>query len=432
MSSTSSSIAYTATSAKKVITLTSILMCTLGAVFYFYEYYLRVAPSVMNPSLKSAFNISEAGFGTLAAFYYWAYVPLQMPVGLMMDRWGPRRILTLACLLCVVGTYFFASTNILSVAQMGRFLIGFGSAFAYVGVLKIASIWLPRKYFALTAGLCCGLGMLGAMSGEIVMARMVDWTGWRNTLMVAGHAGLLLTLILWLVVRDENKEQTYPRKRYKKIELKAELLEVIKNPTLWANGAIGCLAFLPLTIFAELWAVKFMMAYGWTKHQATFGSSLVFLGFGIGGPLWGICSDQLRSRRIPLMFGSLCASVFAFMIVFALPTSLTMWYCLLFGMGLFASAQVLVFAVGNDICRPELSATTASFTNMIVMLGGLLLAPLVGVILDWLTPHHAQKVMHNPTFIDFQYALLLLPVGLLLAGLLSVILKESFHIKRDD
>src|SRR5690606_38072845 len=139
-------------------------------------------------------------------------------------------------------------------AKAGRFLVGFGSAFAYVGVLKIAAIWLPRKYFALTAGLCCALGMLGAMSGEIVMARMVDWIGWRDTLVYAAHAGLLLTLVIWLVIRDRNRQQEYPKKRYKKVELTTEFFEVVKNPLLWNNGLIGCLAFLPLTIFAELWA----------------------------------------------------------------------------------------------------------------------------------------------------------------------------------
>src|SRR5690606_40910706 len=105
MKTVSSSIVHENIDFKKVISLTSVVMCTLGAFFYFYEYYLRVAPSVMNPALKSTFHISEAGFGTLAAYYYWAYVPLQMPVGLMMDGWGPRRILTLACFLCVLGTY---------------------------------------------------------------------------------------------------------------------------------------------------------------------------------------------------------------------------------------------------------------------------------------------------------------------------------------
>ncbi len=120
-------------------------MCVLAAVFYCYEYYLRVAPSVMGDELKLTFNLSEAAFGHLAACYYYAYTPMQIPVGMLLDRFGVRKILTIACLLCALGTYFFAATEIFSVAQISRFMIGFGSAFAYVGVLKISDVWLLKQ-----------------------------------------------------------------------------------------------------------------------------------------------------------------------------------------------------------------------------------------------------------------------------------------------
>jgi len=97
------------------------LMCVLGAVFYCYEYYLRVAPSVIQPELMATFDISQAGLGTLIAYYYLAYVPLQIPVGLMMDFWGPRRVLTFACLLCAIGTFIFAGTDTIWIAKLGLY-----------------------------------------------------------------------------------------------------------------------------------------------------------------------------------------------------------------------------------------------------------------------------------------------------------------------
>ena len=124
------------------------IVCGLGALFYTYEYLLRISPSVMSSELMAAYGITAGAFGNLMAIYYYAYTPMQLPVGMLMDRYGPRRILTAACAACAVGSYLFASSGHLSVAGVGRFLVGFGSAFAFVGVLKLATIWLPKERFA--------------------------------------------------------------------------------------------------------------------------------------------------------------------------------------------------------------------------------------------------------------------------------------------
>src|SRR3990167_10294488 len=105
------------------------LVCSLAALYYCYEYLLRVTPSVMEGPLRAHFNLSAAGFGFLSAFYYYAYVPLQVPVGVLLDRYGPRLLLTAACLICVIGSFLLASTSVFWVAAMGRFCVGFGSAF---------------------------------------------------------------------------------------------------------------------------------------------------------------------------------------------------------------------------------------------------------------------------------------------------------------
>ena len=128
------------------------LVCSLAALYYCYEYLLRVTPSVMEGPLREHFGLSAAGFGFLSAFYYYAYVPLQVPVGVLLDRYGPRVLLTTACLICVIGTFLFAGTSVFWIAAVGRFLVGFGSAFAFVGVLKLATIWLPEDKLAMVAG----------------------------------------------------------------------------------------------------------------------------------------------------------------------------------------------------------------------------------------------------------------------------------------
>src|SRR3990167_3377616 len=121
----------------------------LSASFYLYEYILQVAPSVMADSMMETFHVSAAGFGIVSAFYFYAYAPMQLPAGVLFDRYGPRKLMTFALLLCSLGAFFFASTDSLFTAALGRFLIGVGSAFSFIGVLVLISRWFPPNQFAL-------------------------------------------------------------------------------------------------------------------------------------------------------------------------------------------------------------------------------------------------------------------------------------------
>lgn len=393
-------------------------ICTLAAVFYCYEYYLRVAPSVISQELMRTFNISNAGLGLLSALFYYAYMPLQIPVGLLIDKFGTRLVLTFACLLCVVGTYVFAITNSLLVAQIGRFLVGFGSAFAFVGFLKICTNWLPHKFYAMMVGLCMLLGMLGAISGEVFLAKLMQQMSWRNALLIAAITGVILTLFMWVIIRDEPTESEDPDATLNNsTTLISALIKALKNPQIWLISIIGCFTFLPLSSFAEMWAVPYLETIGYPKTQAAYASSMIFLGFGLGGPLFGLVSNWLCSRRIPLIVGALVSGVSATIIV--MYPYLPIGYMLgaLFLLGFFSSAEILVFAIGNDITPKSNSGTTIAIINMIVMLGGIILQPVIGIILD---------IISSSTASQYQTALLVLPISLFIAAGLSIILTETF------
>lgn len=426
----------------KNISALAIAMCGLSAIFYCYEYYLRVAPSVMSAELKASFLLSDAAFGHLAAFFYYAYTPMQIPVGMLMDKFGPRRILTIACVFCVLGTYLFASTQIILLAQIGRFMVGFGSAFAYVGVLKISNDWLPPKYYAFMAGFTTALGMAGAMSGELTMASMVSTVGWQATLMYSVYVGIALTFILWFVLKDKQHKpghslqknnvsseihnKTILKNKNDTIGIFQGLKEMSKSRTMWINGLIGCLTFLPLSAFAELWAVPFLQAVGFSKPDAAMGSSMIFLGFALGGPCFGVLSEMIKSRRIPLLLGSFISAFFLFLVIL-LPNTSKLWmYSLLFLSSFFASVEILVFAVSNDINRKEVSGTAAAFTNMVVMLGGVVLPPLIGKLLDNSQVLSTTTGLSSVGSDSYGAALIVLPMALVLAGLLSIWLRESY------
>ncbi len=407
------------------LTGAALLMCIFGVLFYAYEYYLRVAPSVMAVELKQTFDLGEAAFGYLAAFYYYAYVLMQIPVGLSMDRFGPRRMLTFACSACVLGTYLFANTTSALNAQIGRLMIGFGSAFAYVGVLKIASVWLPKRYFGLVAGICTALGMLGAISGEMIMTMLVESIGWRATLFYAACVGTVLTGALWLVLRDTTHTTNYvlPIETDTPLEKKLDSFKaILTSRQIWISGSIGCLTFLPITAFAEIWSISFLETAGMSKSEAAMGSAMVFLGFAVGAPVWGIVSNRLKSRRIPMILGSLLAACFMALLVWHPNNSIFWMYSLLLLTSFFASVEVLVFAVSDDASMHSVNATAIAFTNMLVMLGGAFLPPMIGKILD-----QRLQLMGDLTISDYSIALMVLPIALLLAAVLSFLLKETYQ-----
>jgi MFS family permease len=417
----------------KNVTIAVTLMCILATLFYCYEYYLRVAPSVMKAELQQAFLLSETGFGYLAACYYYAYTPMQIPVGIMMDRFGPRRILTFACFLCAAGTYFFAATSHVFIAQIGRILLGFGSAFAYVGVLKISDLWLPKKYFALMVGVSTALGMVGAITGEMTMEYLVDAIGWQTTLNYAASTGIVLTLLLWVFLRDgENEEApSVNKKPALNLSFFSGLRTITNSKAMWINGVVGCLTFLPITGFAEVWAPNYLMILGLEKKSAAIGSSLIFLGFAIGGPIWGMVSEYLKSRRLPLILGGFVAALFMSCVIWLPNNGVTYIYTLLFLSGFFASVQILIFAIANDLAGPKVSATAAAFTNMLVMIGGMVLPPLIGTLLDVAV---IQNQDVSTSVQDYALALTAIPVALILASILSLFLQEThkFSLQGDN
>jgi MFS family permease len=408
------------------------MICSLAALFYCYEFFLRVAPSVMMPALMSAYHAHAAEIGTLSAFYYFAYTPMQLVVGVLMDRYGPRRLLTLAILICALGSYLFVVSDHIVVAEIGRFLVGFGSAFAFVGVLKLASVWLPPERFALASGLATMLGMLGAICGDVLLTELVDGVGWRHSMYLSAGIGIFLAIAVWLVVRDSipgKTRQDAHQFRDIKHALSA-FVRVVKDGRVWISGIIGGLIFLPTTAFAALWGVHYMEeVYNFGSEQSGIAISMIFLGWAIGGPLAGWLSDKIKRRRLPLTIGSLVAAILIALVVYLPGFPPLLVYPVLFVFGLFSSVQVIVFALSCDYTVSKASGTVVAFTNMLVMFGGMVFQPFIGYMLDWAhgpVCATCEAVVYNTH--DYRVALIVLPVGLIISLILTFFVKET-HCK---
>ncbi|BCA94503.1 MFS transporter [Legionella antarctica] len=412
------------------------LICGLGAVFYSYEYLLRIAPSVMEDALREHFNLSATGFGLLSSFYYFAYVPMQLPVGVLLDRYGPRRLLTFACLICVVGTFLFTATPVFWIAATGRFFVGFGSAFAFVGVLKLATIWLPENRLAMVSGMTSALGPIGAMLGDNFLEMFVEKLGWIKTLNITALFGIGLVFVLWLGIHDKKGQhrQSGTVSSFKKGMI--DLGIIIRNKQIWVNGMYGCLVYLPTTVFAELWGIPYLKhAHGLSAQAAGLANSLLFFGFIIGAPLMGYISDKISRRKFPMLIGATGAAIIMMMILYLPGLSETNIQFLMFFLGLLYSSQAIVFAVGRELSPGEAAGTAMAVTNMIVMLGAMFLQPLVGRLLDFSLSTHlgsvsvtgvTDNIQRLYTIDDYQFALSVIPLGILIAALLTFFLKETY------
>lgn len=402
------------------------IICSLAAIFYCYEYLLRIAPSVMVPELMQAFSANATEFGILSAFFYFVYTPMQIVVGLLSDLYGPRRILTVAIIACAVGSYLFSTADVLLVAAIGRSLIGFGSAFAFVCILKLASSWLPQRFFALFVGLATTLGMIGAIFQVTILSSLVHSIGWKQTINIGTIVGVLLIPLIWLIIRDKPNTEHYPETKPQYRETFIGFLKILKKPQMWLNGIIACVMYLSLSLFAELWGIPFLSnVYHLSAHDAGIATAMVYVGWLIGSPLIGYISDITCQRRAPILWGCCLAAISISLVIYLPQMNIKLLHLFLFLFGFFSSFEILCFAVSSENTPRHLIATASAFTNFLIMMGGIASQPLIGIILDATWSGQTLDNIRIYSASSYQLAFAILPIALLSGFVLTFWLKET-------
>lgn len=401
------------------------LIWFLASSFIFYKYLLEVSPSVMVPDLMKTFSLTAASLGNLAAFYFYAYFAMQLPAGILLDKYNPRYMLTKAILLCAVGAYVFSQADSLMLASIGRLLIGLGGAFSAVGTMKLISIWFPPKRFALVSGLMMTMAMLGAIMGQTPIAFSVSVVGWRDTMVLCSLVGFVLALAVWLVIRDKKEPvEIAAQVTYK--QFGKNLLTLIKNKQSWLVSLYSGLAFAPVAAFAGLWGVPFITQKCDTSRAAAAALvSLIFVGFAVGSPLAGWFSDRINRRKPPMIMGTFVSLLTISAVIYVDSLSHLSLSILLVIFGFASGFFFVSFANMREINSSRLSGTSIGFINMFNAMCGALAEPLIGKVLDLGWDHKlvdGARVFSTDTY---QHALTALPVVLLIALGLLFFIKET-------
>lgn len=399
----------------------------LSALFMFYKYALEVSPSVMNATLMKAFDINGTQLGNLTACYFYAYLILQIPAGMLLDKFGPRRVATAAIFLCACGTLIFAKSDSLLLAGVGRFLTGVGAAFAVVNCFKLIANWFPLKQFAFMSGLMMTVAMLGAVGGQAPLSAFIEAMNWRYAMDLIGAIGVILSIVFWIVVRDKAPNHKIEHHIVsQKTPLFATLKKILKCPQSWWLSVYSGFAFAPVMIFGGLWGVAFITeAFGLSHNIAAQSVSMIFIGFAVGAPFFGWFSDMVKNRRLVMFWGT-TLSLLAISAVIYLPAlSVFALTFLLFLFGFAISSFLLCFTMIREIHSPIFAATAIGFMNAFDAFFGAFSDPLTGRFLDLGWDGRLVEGARVFSVQNYKLAFLTLPVYLAIAIISLLRIKET-------
>jgi MFS family permease len=369
---------------------TAVIAFVLGALFFGYAFIQRVSPSVMTAELMREFSVGATALGSLSAFYFYTYASIQLPVGMLTDRFGPRKLMSAAAGLCAFASIGFALSDSIVTASIGRALIGGTVAFAFVGTLSIAGYFFKSSRYTLLAGLLQSVGMCGAIFGQAPLRHLVESLGWRGTMTALAGVAVVLSILLFVLVPRRSVEQLTATNQAGSSQTNAtkkKLLDGLKsvssNSQTWICAIIGFGLAATMLGFGALWSVPWLTTvHGYSTVQAGGIASMIFVGWAVFSPLVGWLSDKIGRRNPVMMLGALLCFVSFATLIFYTPSATSMIMGLIFLTGAGGCTMTAGFSSVRELNRPEFSSTALGLMNMFIVGAGAVVQPLIGWLLD--------------------------------------------------
>ena len=362
----------------------------VAATFYLAAFYLRSSPAVMTTELMRDFGISASQLGSFSAVYFYAYIAMQIPTGVLVDSWGARRLLIAGSILAAAATCLFGATSSYPLASLARLIVGGATAVGWVVTLKLATHWFPRERFAMLSGLGLMMGNVGALVAQVPLRLLVEQFGWRAV--AFGSAGVVLAVgaAAWTFVINDPLEKgflSYAPKELQRTHLTVgqllrEFPAIFTYRNTWLiflaqGGFVGA-----MLSFTGLWGPTYLrQRFALASTQASAVCSVMIVCWAVASPIAGHLSDRI-GRRKPIYLGGALVAAAGWSTLFYAPLTLTAFTAVAAVTSFACGAVVLGFAFAKESVPVHLLGTISGAVNVGNMLGPTILQPAIGRVLD--------------------------------------------------
>jgi sugar phosphate permease len=363
----------------------------VAALFYLAAFYLRTSPAVMTTELMRDFGIRASQLGQFSAFYFYAYIVMQIPTGVLVDSFGARRLLIVGSLAAAAGTLLFGMTSSYPLASIGRAIVGASTAVGWVVTLKIATHWFPKSRFAMLSGLGLMMGNIGALFAQVPLRLLVEDFGWRSVAIGSAVCVLAIGAAAWAVVADDPSDKgasSYAPSELQRSSqttiggLLRELPRLFTYRNTWLifiaqGGFVGA-----MLSFTGLWGPPYLkQRFALSSTDAAAVCSVMIVCWAVASPLAGYFSDAL-GRRKPIYLGGAILAAIGWAVLFYAPLSLAAFVFVAAITSFSCGAVVVAFALAKESVPVRFLATISGAVNVGNMLGPTLLQPAIGSVLD--------------------------------------------------
>lgn len=348
------------------------------AIFFLYQYVLRIAPGLVEQELRCAFFMTANDFSTLGSFFMCIYAIVQIPCGVLIDRIGVKRVVLTSILLCLVGNGLLIRGNSLWEAQISRLFMGLGSASGYIGCMKIAADNFPRSNRGFFMGAALTLGLLGPLAGKPLLI-LIEATSWRYAFTVLSVIGVILWFSLVIVMP---KEATNYQAVLKWSEIKKSVAHVFNTHAILAYAIMTTCFFSPFSVIADLWGVSFLMNhFNLQRINAASITTLIYVGAAVSSLVVPWLCERYKEYNRGIVYSWLGMAACLIILLYGDLSAFSLILILVL-IGIFSSSEILCFGAASHYTTPETSGTTLGIINTFCVMGSACLMQAVGFLLD--------------------------------------------------
>ena len=404
-------------------------VCLCASLFFFYEFIQMNMFNAISSQLMQAFHMNATQLGKMSSFYFISNVIFLFPAGMLLDRYSTRKIILVSLAICIVGTALFSAASSVFWASICRFLTGIGSGFCFLSVIRLSTRWFHSKRLALVTGVVVTIAMIGGMVAQTPLTLLSQAVSWRTALLIDAGVGVVIFAMIALVVKDypAHHEAQHLREKAEIQQMgywKSMGLAFLKLQN-WFGGLYTCLMNLPICLLGGIWGVLYLVdAHSVSKLDASYVTSMLFFGTIIGSPLSGWISDKLGLRRMPMMVGTTLSLVLILLLLLVVHLSFPALIALFLLMGIATSTQIIGYPTVAENSIPAITAMSVSVVNITTMGGQAIFQPFFGHLMDL----HAKSLHHSAGVYaagDFSWAMLIIPIGFVVAFLAAFCLRET-------